>query len=78
MVMRGLMVILCSWPQQSEERRSRPYPTRISFFGVVIGKSVPNAVTQVTSASLIDTYVAGVFNMAGLMVLLNQPHPGAV
>jgi hypothetical protein len=78
MVMRGLMVILCSRPQQSEEQRSRPYPNRISFFGVVIGKSVPNAVTQVTSASLIDTYLAGVFTMAGWMVLLNQPHPGAV
>jgi hypothetical protein len=45
---------------------------------VVFGKNVPNGVSQVTSASLIGTYVAGVFTMADWMVLLNQLHPGAV
>jgi malonate transporter and related proteins len=42
------------------------------FFGVVFGKSFPNAVPEVASASLICTYLAGVFTMAGWMVLLSH------
>jgi hypothetical protein len=39
---------------------------------VVFGKSFPNAVPEVASASLICTYLAGVFTMAGWMVLLSH------
>jgi malonate transporter and related proteins len=42
------------------------------FFGVVFGKSFPNAVPEVASASLICTYLAGVLTMAGWMVLLRH------
>lgn len=42
------------------------------FFGVVFGKSFPNAVPEVASASLICTYLAGVFTMAGWMALLSH------
>ena len=42
------------------------------FFGIVFGKAFPNAVTEATSASLIGTYVTGIFTMAGWMILLNH------
>jgi malonate transporter and related proteins len=42
------------------------------FFGVVFGKSFPDAVPEVASASLICTYLAGLFTMAGWMVLLSH------
>jgi predicted permease len=48
------------------------------FFGIVFGKNFPNAVTPVASASLIGTYIAGIFTMAGWMVLLNHLQSGAV
>jgi malonate transporter len=48
------------------------------FFGIVFGKNFPNAVPPVASASLIATYVTGVFTMAGWMVLLSHWHANAV
>jgi malonate transporter len=48
------------------------------FFGIVVGKSFPNAVSPVASASLIGTYIAGIFTMAGWMLLLNHLQPGVV
>jgi malonate transporter and related proteins len=48
------------------------------FFGIVFGKNFPNAVSPVASASLIGTYITGIFTMAGWMVVLNHLHPGAV
>jgi len=48
------------------------------FFGVVFGKNFPNAVPQVANASLIASYIAGLFTMSGWMVLLSHLHPTAV
>ena len=47
------------------------------FFGVVFGKNFPNAVPQVANASLIASYIAGLFTMSGWMVLLSHLHPTA-
>ena len=44
------------------------------FFGVVFGKNFPNAVPQVANASLIASYIAGLFTMSGWMVLLSHLH----
>jgi malonate transporter and related proteins len=63
--------------------QQRDYAVLISaipsgFFGIVFGKSFPNAVPPVASASLIGTYIVGIFTMAGWMVLLNHLQSGAV
>ena len=63
--------------------QQRDYAVLISaipsgFFGIVVGKNFPNAVPPIASASLIGTYVAGIFTMAGWMMLLNHLQSGAV
>jgi predicted permease len=60
----------------------RDYAVMISaipsgFFGVVFGKNFPNAVTQITRASLLGSYVVGIFTIAGWMVLLSYLEPHA-
>jgi predicted permease len=47
------------------------------FFGIVFGKGFSDAVPDVASASLIATYIAGIFTMAGWMVVLSHLHPTA-
>jgi malonate transporter and related proteins len=47
------------------------------FFGIVFGKNFPNTVPQVANASLIASYIAGLFTMSGWMVLLGHLHPNA-
>jgi predicted permease len=64
------------------EPQQRDYVVLLSavpcgFFGVVFGKSFPNAVPQVANASLIASYIAGLFTMSGWMVLLSHLHPTA-
>jgi malonate transporter and related proteins len=61
------------------EPHQRDYVVLVSaipcgFFGVVFGKGFPNAVPQVANASLIASYIAGLFIMSGSMVLLRHLH----
>jgi malonate transporter and related proteins len=61
------------------EPHQRDYVVLVSaipcgFFGVVFGKGFPNAVPQVANASLIASYIAGLFTMSGWMVLLRHLH----
>ena len=59
------------------EPQQRDYVVLLSaipcgFFGVVFGKGLSNAVPQVACASLVASYIAGVFTMAGWMIVLSH------
>ena len=64
------------------ESHQRDYVVLLSaipcgFFGVVFGKSFPNAVPKVANASLIGSYIVGPFTLTGWMVLLSHLHSSA-
>jgi malonate transporter and related proteins len=64
------------------EQRQRDYvvlPSAVpcGFFGIVFGRNFPNAVPQAANASLIASYIAGLFTMSGWMALLRHLHSNA-
>jgi malonate transporter and related proteins len=47
------------------------------FVGILFGKNFPGTVPQVANASLIASYIAGLFTMSGWMILLSRLDPAS-